>query len=236
MEHRKYEDSVVSRRTATSVATALLVCNAVSLGAIYFGVRRYPPFWSQAGAWVYVCEPVAMLLVYSGLVVWGSEKRGEWWDTVLQIAVLFGMGAAAVDFVGLIVENGMVVHVRGPAVQIATMLTLFALWGVAAWRAARLLGSIRAGLVTAVVSAGVCMMVAVMAALIMQLFFVHPSVAEVAAWSEFKRSGWTNPRAFAIANTLDSGFMHFVVAPVVACITGGIGAVLGSVLPHRTVA
>jgi hypothetical protein len=211
-----------------AVAVALLVCNAVSLCAIYLGVRQYPPFWSQAGAWMYVCEPVAALLVSSGLVVWVSEMRGIWWQTVLRIAAAFGIAAAAIDLLGLIIEDGIVVHVHGPATQIAVMLTLFTLWGAAGWRAARALNSMRAGLVAAVLSAGVCMTIAVTVALIVQLFLVRPSIADVATWGEFTRSGWTNPRAFAIANTLDSGFTHFVVAPVISTIVGGIGALVGT--------
>lgn len=218
----------IKPRTANhAIAIALLAFNAASLWAIYWGVRQYPPFWAQRGAWTYVCEPVAALIVYSGLVVWLSERRGAWWDAILRTAAAFGVAAAGVDFVGLIIEDGLLFHVRGPGAQIAMMLTLFTLWGVAGWRGARLLGSVRAGLVAAVCSAGVCMIIAVTVALVMQLFFVRPSLAEVATWGEFKRSGWTNPRAFAIANTLDSGFTHFVVAPVVACVTGGIGALLG---------
>ena len=226
MEQISHKGSIDSRPAATRLAAALIVCNAVSLCGIYFGVGRYPPFWSEVGAWVYVCQLVAALLVYSGLVVWVSEIRGEWWGAVLRIAGWFGVAAAAVDLTGLALEDGLLLRVRGPAMQIATMLSLFTLWGVAGWRGARALNSIRAGLVAAVSSACICMIVAVTAALIVQLFFVRPSIADVATWGEFKRSGWSNPRAFAIANTLDSGFTHFVIAPVVGCITGGIGAVL----------
>lgn len=219
---------VIHSNTNRAVAAALLVCNAVSLCAIYLGVRQYPPFWSQAGAWMCVCEPVAALFVYSGLVVWVSEKRGPWWQTVLRIAAAFGIAAAAIDLVGLIIEDGLVVHIHGPAMQIAVMLTLFTLWGTAGWRAARTLNSMRAGLVAAALSAGVCMIIAVTAALILQLFLTRPSIADVATWGEFTRSGWTNPRAFAIANTLASGFTHFVVAPVISTIAGGIAALVGT--------
>ena len=81
--------------------------------------------------------------------------------------------------------------------QIATMLTLFTLWGVSGFRASRALRSIRAGLMAAVLSACICMSVGGTAALVVQLFLVRPSLAEVATWGEFKRSGWTDPRAFA---------------------------------------
>jgi hypothetical protein len=218
-------DSAPSRAVQIGAA-ALLACNAASLCAIYVGVRQYPPFWFQPAAWVYASQTVAMLLVYSGLIVWVSERRGEWWHTVLRAAAAFGIAAAIVDLIGLILEDGIVVHLHGPAMQIGMMLTLFLLWGAAGWRGARELGSIRGGVLTAVLSAAFCMTVAVTAALIVQLFFVRPPIAEVATWGEFKRSGWANPRAFAIANTLDSGFTHFAVAPVVACMTGGIGSVL----------
>jgi len=210
-----------------AVAAALLACNLASLCAIYAGVKQYPGFWSQRGAWIFICEPVAALSVYSGLVVWISERGGVWWRTLLGIAAVFGIVAAGIDLIGLMAEDGLLFRVAGPSMQIATMLTLFTLWGVAGWRASRALRSIRAGLMAAVLSACICMMVAVTAALVMQLFLVRPSLAEVATWGEFKRSGWTDPRAFAIANTLDSGFTHFLLSPVVASLTGGIGAFLG---------
>lgn len=223
-------------KSHSRLATALLTCNAASLCAIYFGVREYPPFWSQAGAWIYVSQPVAALLVYSGLVVWLSEKRGDWWNIVLRTAVAFGLAAAAVDLIGLLLEDAIVVHVHGPAIQITMMLALFMLWGIAGWRAARVLGSIRAGVLAAILSAAVCMTIAVTAALIVQLFLVRPSIADVATWGEFKRSGWSNPRAFAIANTLDSGFTHFVIAPIIATLTGSIGALIGVSTGRRPIA
>jgi hypothetical protein len=228
------ESSAANGTRATAVG--LLACNAASLCAIYLGVRQYPAFWAQRSAWTYVWEPVAALLVYSGLVVWVSERRGGWWDKILRTAAAFGVATAGVNLVGLIIEDGLLFHVRGPGMQIAMMLTLFMLWGVAGWRAARALDSVRAGLLAAVLSASICMMVAVTAALIVQLFLVRPSLADVATWGEFKRSGWSNPRAFAIANTLDSGFTHFVIAPVVAAITGGVGASVGMFVRRRDVA
>jgi hypothetical protein len=225
-------ESTAGNRTR-AIAVGLLACNAASLCAIYLGVRQYPAFWAQRGAWTYVCEPAAALLVYSGLVVWLSERRGAWWGKILRTAAAFGVAAAGVDLVGLIIEDGLLFHVRGPGMQIAMMLTLFTLWGVAGWSAARALGSVRAGLLAAVLSADVCMMIAVAAALIVQLFVVRPSLADVATWGEFKRSGWSNPRAFAIANTLDSGFTHLLLAPIIAGVVGSIGSSLGRYAGNR---
>src|SRR5438309_10646226 len=96
-------ESSAGNRTR-AIAAGLLACNAASLCAIYWGVRQYPAFWSQRGAWTYVCGPVAALLVYSGMVVWLSERCGAWWDKILRIGAAFGVAGAGVDLGGLIVE------------------------------------------------------------------------------------------------------------------------------------
>jgi hypothetical protein len=49
----------------------------------------------------------------------------------------------------------------------------------------------------------------------------------VATWSEFRRSGWADPGAFQVANTLDSAFSHLLLAPVAAGIVGALGSILG---------
>jgi hypothetical protein len=40
---------------------------------------------------------------------------------------------------------------------------------------------------------------------------------------DYLRSGWTDVRAFAIANTFDAGFTHLVEAPVIAAVLGALG-------------
>ncbi len=65
------------------------------------------------------------------------------------------------------------------------------------------------------------MLIAVAAGFLIQFFLIAPKPDYVSTWAEFKRSEWTDPRAFEIANTLDSGFTHFIIAPFVALIFGG---------------
>jgi hypothetical protein len=70
------------------------------------------------------------------------------------------------------------------------------------------------------------MLVAVTPGFVIQFFASRPEPAYISTWAEFKRSGWTDARAFGLANTLDSGFTHLVIAPIVALVFGGVASFL----------
>ena len=113
----------------------------------------------------------------------------------------------------MVAGEGVAPPTTGPVLPIGFMLIVFTSWGIAGFRIARSRRSIRAGLLAAVFSAGVCMLIAVTAGFMVQFFVAPPEPAYVSTWAEFKRSGWTDARAFGMANTLDSGFTHLVIAP-----------------------
>jgi hypothetical protein len=73
------------------------------------------------------------------------------------------------------------------------------------------------------------MLVAVAAGFVVEFFIATPDVGAIQTWQEFKRSGWTDARAFGVANTLDSGFTHLLIAPVVASLFGLGGSLIGRV-------
>jgi hypothetical protein len=125
------------------------------------------------------------------------------------------------DVLNIAVENGIPIALHIPALTIAVMLTLFGSCAVAGFRTTRALGSTGAGVFAAVASAGFCMLVAVAGGFATQFFIHPPEPAYVSTWAEFKRSGWTDPRAFGLANTLDSALTHLVIAPNVALVFGG---------------
>jgi hypothetical protein len=50
---------------------------------------------------------------------------------------------------------------------------------------------------------------------------------------DYLRSGWADPAAFAIANTLDNGFTHLIEAPIIAAILGSLGTALGLLTRQR---
>ena len=106
------------------------------------------------------------------------------------------------------------------------MLLPFLLWTIAAVLATRHTNTIRSGLLTAVLSAALCMTLSVATGFLVELFLRPPSTASVATWPEFLRSHWTDPRAFAIANTFDSAFSHLLFAPIVAALLGSLASAL----------
>ncbi len=67
---------------------------------------------------------------------------------------------------------------------------------------------------------------------VIQFFVAPPEPGYISTWAEFKRSGWTDPSAFGVANTLDSGFTHLVIAPVVALVLGGVASLIASSSPR----
>jgi len=79
------------------------------------------------------------------------------------------------------------------------------------------------------------MLIAVAAGFVVQFFVAPPDPAVISIWAEYKRSGWTDARAFGIANTLESGFTHLVVAPIVATLFGSLGSFLARLRGSKTV-
>jgi len=142
-------------------------------------------------------------------------------EIVLRNAALFGTATGVIEIANIAIEQGIPFAVRGPALQITVMLLIFAVWGFAGFRISKLLCSVRSGILTSVFSAGICMLIAVAAGFAIEFFLVPPRPDYVATWGEFQRSGWTDARAFGIANALDSGSSHLVIAPIVALVFGG---------------
>jgi len=200
---------------------------AISLGMAAIGVARYPAFFSQHGAHTFVLKPVCALLAYAVAIVFSARRHGPYWDSILRAAMVFGSLTGTIEVINVGIENSIPFAVRGPVVPIGFMLTTFTIWGVAGFRTARSLRSTRAGLLVAVSSAGICMLIAVAAGFIVQFLLAPPEPAYVSTWAEFQRSGWTDARAFGVANTLDSGFTHLVVAPIVALFVGGLASFVG---------
>jgi hypothetical protein len=205
---------------------------------IGFSVAQYPAFFSQPAAPTLVVESVSILVCYAVAAVWLRRTRGPNWDAIVRSATLFGLLGGTVEALNIGIENGIPVAIHTPALPIAFMFTIFASWGVAGFRTARSLNSTRAGVLTAVSSAGICMLIAVTAGFVIEFFAARPEPAYISTWAEFKRSGWTDARAFGLANTLDSEFTHLVIAPVVALVFGGVAcffARLGSSKESSTV-
>jgi hypothetical protein len=208
------------RKIPTIAILALVVANLVMIG---LAVVQYPDFFSQPGAHVVVLESSFTLVAYAVAALWVGRPRGADRDIIVS-AALFGLLGGTVEALNIGTENGIPAAIHAPALPIAFLLTIIGSWGIAGFRTARDLNSIRAGLLAAVSSAAICMLIAVTAGFVIQLFAARPEPAYIATWDEFKRSGWTDARAFGLANTLDSAFTHLIFAPIVALVFGGVAS------------
>jgi hypothetical protein len=208
-------------------AFVLLIMIAASIGMAMAAVERSPGWMGHPGAATILREVWLVLAVYAGVIVVVVANRGKEWDDELRSAAIFGSIAGVVEIANIALESGIFGATGGPVLQIAGMILLFALWGVAGTRTARDLHRFRPGVIVAVMSAGVCMVIAVTAGFALELFIIPPRPDIVSTWAEFRRSGWLDAHAFSIANTLDSGFTHLWMGPGIALVVGSVGAAIG---------
>ena len=212
-------------------AFVLVVMIAASIGMAFAAVERCPGWFYHPGATPYFEEAVYSLVVYAGVIVIVVANRGEEWDEELQNAAIFGSIAAAIEVVGSAVDHIHSAAAFAPAVNVITLLAMLVLWGLAAGRTSRDHGHFRPGLMTALMGAGVTMVIAVVIGFALELFIAPTS--DATTWAAFTRSGWTDMRAFAIANTFHAGFTDLWIGPAVALLVGALGAACGKALWKR---
>ncbi len=214
-------------------AFVLVVLIAASIGMAVAAGERSPVFLQEPSARAFLFKVVLMLVAYAGAIVTIVANCGDEWDLEMRNAALFGTIAGVVEGLNVALANGFGPPVQNPPVHLAGILVVFTLWAVAAGRTARELGHFNAGVIAAVMSAGVCMVIGVTVGFAMELFIAPPLPGHVATWAEFKRSGWTDAQAFGIANTLHSGFAHLWMGPVIALLVGSLGAAIGQRLTEK---
>ena len=207
--------------------TVILILCGLDLTLAALGIARYPALFIEHGAWIFVAELVGVLLVYGGAAAVLLRLRGPAWQTISKYGCVFGCITGGLEVLSLAIETWIPAWAHLGIFSVGFMVTLFVLWGIAGGWAARSTGSIISGVWTAVTSAALCMLVAVAAGFVVEFFLAKPDVTAVQTWQEFKRSGWTDARAFGVANTLDSGFTHLLIAPVVASLFGLAGSFIG---------
>jgi hypothetical protein len=203
----------------------LVFTTILSLAMMGIRVSSYPSMLRLPGAPAFVVGVVGLLLLYGAVLFWGS---GSVPHKPLLRGTTIGLIAASVQIIHLVCERFVSFSGRwNGAVTLAFMLTTFILWGVTGFIAARSGQATPTSIWLAVWSAVVTMTIVVAAGFALE-FFLSPMPPEsMLSWPEFKRSGWTDVRAFAIANTLDAAFSHLLIGPVVAAIVGMAGSLLG---------
>jgi hypothetical protein len=210
----------------THLGVALFALISLNAGMAAFAIARYPALFEQHSAFVYVLELYGILLLYAVLTMYLVRVRGGTWNTILTNATIFGVLSGTLELMNIGLENAAPAATHKPVVSIGFMAVVFLLWGIGGARTVGSGHSIRAGMATAILSAGICMLLAVTAGFIVEFFIAPPDPAAVSMWPEYRRSGWTDAHAFGLANTLDSAFTHLIIGPIVAVVFGGIGSLL----------
>jgi hypothetical protein len=155
----------------------------MDIALVAVGVARSPAFFTQSEARAFALEPVFALLGYALAIVFLARTHSPYGDPPLGGVIVFGVMTGMIEILNVGVENGIPFAVHGPFLPTGSMFIIFTLWGIAGFRAARSQRSTRAGLLVAVCSAGICMLIAVTAGFIVQFFVSPPDAAYVSTWA-----------------------------------------------------
>lgn len=209
--------------------SALLAVLGVDVAVIAAGVIGYPSFLDQRGSVAYLAEPVVLLAVYAVVVLAATRSASVDRWRMLRAAALVGLGLGTLETVNISVET--FTGLSGAA-SLATTAPLilgpFLVWSVVAGWAARATGSLRMGLLAGVWTAMVTMMLGVTYGFVLALAMPGRLARNLVNDPDYLRSGWTDVKAFVLANTFDNGFTHLLGGLIVGTVVGLIGSLIGA--------
>ncbi len=220
--------------SAKRLRYALLFLVALNVALIVMRVLLYTPLLAQRNAQFFVLEPVVLLLIYAAIAFAMTAKRGERWHTILRTGTIIGLMTGTMWVVNLSLETFS--RFSGILATAPFLLGAFVLWGVAGgigtWRT----GVAFPGIAAAIMAAMICVLITVAYGFLLTYTSLPRLERDLANSPDFLRSGWDDLRAFAIANTFDSGFSHLLGALIVSTIFGAIGSGVGLLLVHHSYA
>jgi hypothetical protein len=226
--------AMTPRQTPLRLRWIVLAALAVDLALIGVRVALYTPLLAQPGGIVYIVEPVVLLLTYAAIVWWITANPTAKRSIALTVGITFGLLSGLLWLVNLTVET--FTNLSGSIGGLATapfLLGGFALWGIAAFHAARQTSSVFHGMLAAVWSAMICVLITITFGFLLTYTSLPRLERNLGADPDFLRSHWHDLHAFAIANSFDAAFSHLLGALIVAAIVGSLGAFAGTLIPRR---
>jgi len=197
------------------------------------GLISYPSFLRQSGSGVYLAEPLLLLAIYAAVALAVIRSAGVDRRRVLRAAAVVAIVLGAIEVANISVET--FADLPGAA-NLATTAPLilgpFAVWSVVAGWAAWATGSLRMGLLVAIWTAMVTMVIAVTYGFVLLLAAPNRLDRNLLTDPDHARSGWPDVKAFALANTFDNGFTHLLGGLLVGSVVGLIGGLVGVRLSH----
>jgi hypothetical protein len=213
----------------------LLAVITLDLALIIGRVLFYNPIWAQPGALLFVLEPVVLLLAYAGIMVAATANPSADRLLALRYGVATGLITGIMWIANLSLE--VFTDLSGLASILSTapfLLGAFVLWGVASALVAWRTGSVGSGVLAAIWSGMTCVLVTITFGFSLT-YTSLPRLEQILATDpDFIRSHWTDQRAFAIANSFDSGFSHLLGALLIGTLVGTIGSYIGMFASSRT--
>lgn len=223
---------------------AVYVAMALDLGLIALHLLLEPSLLRQPGSLVYVAEPIVGLAAYAACA-WVAtstafpERAGPQGASAstrvatLRLASLCGVFTGALWIVNHTLETFWDLSQLGVLATAPFLLGAFALWGAAALLRSWQTGALRSGLLAAVWSAMLCVLLTITCGLAL-LSFALPRLSALEVHDpDFVRSHWSDARDFAVANTFDAAFSHLLGALVVGLVVGTVGGSLGVLAARR---
>jgi hypothetical protein len=211
-------------RTLRVWLLALIACDVALIAA---RLATYPAFFSMPGALGYLIEPLAPLIVYAAIIAALPAVAAHipQASVALRIGFIVGLIGGSVEVVSTALESLFALPQQVVSVVTLTaMLSLFLLFAIAGYLIARRAGAFWPGWLGVVWSAMCAILIVITFGLLIALTSLPKLAHDMTGDPDYARSGWTDTRAFAIANTFDAGFTHLVEAPVIAAVLGAIGS------------
>jgi hypothetical protein len=170
----------------------------------------------RPGGLGYVLRLLLMVALYA-VAGWLLTRRTPVWLAVSRSGAMpIGVITGAMWMVSLTIETWAGLSGwTNIALTAPLLLGGMGLWAVAA---------ARAGVLAGVYAAMICVTATVAFGLMQPWYALDRLAHNIDGSPEYLASGWHDLHAFAVANTLDAGFTHMIIAPVIATVVGSIGA------------
>jgi hypothetical protein len=222
-------------RLAPVLRLWLLALIAADLALVGLRAATYPAYFTMPGAVGYLIPLLVALAVYAAAIVALPRLavRSPGAATALRAGMVAGLVGGALDIANITLESVLALPQAVVSLTtLAAMLGLFVTFAVAGFVAGRRAG-FWPGLAAAVWSAAIAILIAITFGFLLANVALPRLAHDEQGDPDYQRSGWTDPRAFAIANTFDAGFTHLLEGPIIALVLGAAGSGLGQVGARR---
>ena len=213
-----------------TLRVSLLLVIALNMVMISIRISLYRPLLRMPGGTTLVVEPIILLIVYALLAAWATSSGGPVRQTILLNGTALGLISGALEIVHIAVEN--FAGLGGSAESISTgffMLGLFLLWGTAGYLAARSAATVGPGVLAGSWSAIVAMLLtAAFGLLLLNTFLTRLELKNIGS-PDLIRSGWTDLRAFTIADHFEAVVKVLLVGPILGAVFGGLGGLIARI-------